>query len=86
MQLAGEDYDPPIEDDIPIPPKVCQSRLGLDQLQVGQSKFWPCHSEAKVRTLRASVHHAQGRWGHTYTTRTIVNDDGKYGVRVWRVE
>ena len=68
-----------IDDHIPIPPR---SKYRFHELKVGQSIFI---RGADITTLWSSAAHVREKTGFHFTMRTVT-EDGKKGVRCWRVK
>lgn len=79
----------PIQDDIPIPPPVRERmRYPFAELEVRQSFYVRRPKDVGSATfsnrMSARCAHAAKRLGRVFRCRTVV-EDGREGVRVWRV-
>jgi hypothetical protein len=74
----------PVDNGVPLPPALPgrgESQYPWADLEVGDSFFAVGKT---VYQLSASLGRQRQIRGHTYTSRTVV-ENGKKGVRVWRI-
>lgn len=76
-----------IETGIPLPENTGRKRkYPFREMLVGNSFFVPCASYDECRRVQTSIHGNVRRFKPKRFTSEVYNDEGKRGVRIWRVE